>query len=228
MNDETRDPRSYSLSVKSPRLGPDGYILWSERLDTYLELINTRLAKKSISILEIGVLRASLTLTLFEKLSMKIERYVGVDPYIGDESDPYFAAYWKKDKKIAEKTFDDTAKIFKDRGAELVRATSLEYFDSTREQFDLVIIDGDHRAEPALKDLRAGWKLVKPNGLILLDDFGNPDHPGVTTAGLAFDKEVAADAAECGCAFTFFQKAGTRLFAFPLGIAWWRSNGRTS
>lgn len=227
MNDNTRDPRSYSLSVNSPKVGPDGYIPYTERNETYADLINALLPGESISILEIGVFRADLTQTLFERLSMRIERYVGVDPYIGDESDPYFVGYWKKDKSIAEQTFNSTAKIFQNRGAELVRATSADYFESSREQFDLVIIDGDHRAEPALKDLRAGWKLVKPNGLILLDDFGNPDHPGVTTAGLRFDNELGTDVAECGCAYTFFQKAGKRLFAFPLGIAWWRCSGYT-
>ncbi len=36
--------------------------------------------------------------------------------------------------------------------------------------FDVVYVDGDHRAAPALCDMILGWKLLRPGGLMLLDD----------------------------------------------------------
>ena len=36
--------------------------------------------------------------------------------------------------------------------------------------FSLVLIDGDHRAEPARKDVANAWPLVAPDGLMVIDD----------------------------------------------------------
>ncbi len=37
--------------------------------------------------------------------------------------------------------------------------------------FDAIYIDGDHRADAVWHDARESWRLVKPNGIIIFDDY---------------------------------------------------------
>ena len=41
--------------------------------------------------------------------------------------------------------------------------------------FDMIFVDGDHREEPALRDMENSWRLLQPNGWLLLHDFVQPD-----------------------------------------------------
>jgi predicted O-methyltransferase YrrM len=41
--------------------------------------------------------------------------------------------------------------------------------------FDMIFVDGDHREEPALRDMENCWNLLSPNGWLLLHDFVQPD-----------------------------------------------------
>ena len=142
-----------------------------------------------------------------------------MDPFIGDETDPYFIGYWQGEKSESEETHDKALVLLRRLGASLVRLRSDEYWRSANDQFDVVIIDGDHREESALADLRTGWTRVKPAVLLLCDDYANPDHPGVTRAVSRFDHEIRP--AERGCVFTFFHEPPRRNLPYPLGIAWW-------
>lgn len=45
--------------------------------------------------------------------------------------------------------------------------------DRTR-PFDLILIDGDHTAEGAARDLADTWPLLRPGGVLLFDDFERP------------------------------------------------------
>ncbi|MDQ0507491.1 class I SAM-dependent methyltransferase [Xanthobacter agilis] len=171
------------------------------------------------SILEIGVFTGILSEAIFDAFGSKLTRYVGVDPYIGDETDPYFKGYWGGKKSKAEEAYSNSKLIYEKHGATLLREMSKDYFSASSECFDVVIIDGDHRFEPALADLRAGWARVSPGGILICDDFGNPDHPGVTLAANQFNKECKP--VEYGVTYTFFQKPPGRLLPYPLGLCWW-------
>lgn len=54
--------------------------------------------------------------------------------------------------------------------------------------FDIVYIDGSHKASDVLEDAVISWRLVKPGGLIIFDDYNFvfEDHPEWNT-GLAID-----------------------------------------
>ena len=39
------------------------------------------------------------------------------------------------------------------------------------ESFDAIYVDGDHRAAPVLLDLACCWRLLKPSGVMILDDY---------------------------------------------------------
>lgn len=42
------------------------------------------------------------------------------------------------------------------------------------EQFDLILIDGNHTDTYAERDAREGWRLLKPSGVLIMDDIRNP------------------------------------------------------
>jgi predicted O-methyltransferase YrrM len=68
---------------------------------------------------------------------------------------------------------------------ELLKATSdagYATLKNQRQNFDMILIDGDHGYEQCLKDLRNAITLVRPNGLILLHDAFCPQWPGVALA----------------------------------------------
>lgn len=47
---------------------------------------------------------------------------------------------------------------------------------------DMVFIDGDHRYETVVKDIKKAYELLKPSGLICGHDYGHPQWPGVKQA----------------------------------------------
>ncbi len=73
---------------------------------------------------------------------------------------------------------------------ELWRMTSLEAAEQwkgeAREAPEWVYIDGSHEERDVAADLAAWWTLLAPGGIILGDDYGNPDWPGVTAVWNAF------------------------------------------
>jgi hypothetical protein len=49
-------------------------------------------------------------------------------------------------------------------------------------QFDLILIDGDHTAAGAAQDLEDCAGLLAPEGRLIFDDIGHPDHPYLADA----------------------------------------------
>jgi predicted O-methyltransferase YrrM len=49
-------------------------------------------------------------------------------------------------------------------------------------QVDMVFIDGDHRYETVVKDIKKAFELLKDGGLICGHDYGHPSWPGVKQA----------------------------------------------
>ncbi len=56
------------------------------------------------------------------------------------------------------------------------------------ESFDIIYIDGDHRAPAVLEDAVLSWRLLKPGGLIMFDDYAwQPDRPARSRPMMAID-----------------------------------------
>lgn len=58
---------------------------------------------------------------------------------------------------------------------------SKELVPTLREQFDLVLVDGDHSPAGALADLTNCWPAVEPGGQLVFHDVRHPAHPGLLT-----------------------------------------------
>ncbi len=136
---------------------------------------------KELSVLEIGVYKASQIRAAKSKCNIKT--YVGIDPYMGDNRDSYKGAYWKNEVE-AFKIYKQSKKIFEENGGELLKTTSEIYYRSIEEdvKFDVIYIDGDHRFDAALKDMIHWWLKLEKGGVMIIDDYANPDTPDVTRA----------------------------------------------
>ena len=67
------------------------------------------------------------------------------------------------------------------------------------ESFDTIYVDGDHRAAPVLLDVACCWRLLKPSGVMILDDYlWELDKPLLDRPQLAIDLflEMVADRVE--------------------------------
>lgn len=76
-------------------------------------------------------------------------------------------------------------KILKLRG----RSCEILHFLPT-ERFDLIYIDGSHAALDVIQDAAGAWKLVKPHGILVFDDYGNTTLP--VFSGLAVKPAIDA------------------------------------
>lgn len=82
----------------------------------------------------------------------------------------------------------------------ILRMTSIEAArEIPDETLDLAYIDGDHRYESCLTDLRIYWRKIKPGGLVVADDYGVDDcwwGDGVTRAVHEFSVEAGVSLIE--------------------------------
>lgn len=107
--------------------------------------------------------------------------YVGVDPYLSgyDEADAFAADVARLFDDEPQSSMDRLHAVVKHElssrygnRAQVLRSGSREasrlFADGT---FDAVFVDGDHRFEAVLDDLRVWWPKVRPGGSVLGDDY---------------------------------------------------------
>lgn len=137
---------------------------------------------RPVRILEIGVFRGGLT-KRFRESRLNIEGYMGVDPYLGTEDDPYLGSYWQG-VEDATKLYSSAQAMFDEFGWQLFRQRSTDFFYSLDPscRFDLIYVDGDHRYTYAFWDMCAFFGLLNDDGLLMVDDYANVDVPDVTRA----------------------------------------------
>ena len=192
-----------------------------DRGRVYSEILSGYAQNRKIDILEIGVFRAGLITGLHRYAPQIVNSYTGIDPYIGDETDPYFKSYWKGQKSEAETQYGKSLAIYNSLGGKLIRTTSDAFFSSAAETYDAIIVDGDHRVIPTIRDLRNSLDHLRPGGLLVCDDYGNPDTPEVTQGVIRF----------CEASGDFYDAAGFRPLWFQnarkpapiqLTVIYWR------
>jgi spermidine synthase len=136
-----------------------------------------------LDILEIGVYKGGLARVLDDRVN--VHSYTGVDPYVGSLADSYFHIYWKN-QNDADVIYRDTKTLFDSKGYTLVRDSSAAYWQKCAQTYDVIIVDGDHSLAIALWDMHHWFKRLNPNGLLMIDDYDNPQTPEVTKAATRF------------------------------------------
>lgn len=64
----------------------------------------------------------------------------------------------------------------------VIPVRNFSYNFSLGHHVDMVFIDGDHRYETVVRDIKKAYELLKPGGLISGHDYGHPLWPGVKQA----------------------------------------------
>lgn len=136
-----------------------------------------------LDILEVGVYKGGLARALDDRVN--VHSYTGVDPYIGSLADSYFHVYWNN-RGDADAIYRNTKALFDAKGFTLVRDTSAGFWQKSTQEFDVIIVDGDHSYDFALWDMHHWFKRLRPNGLLMIDDYDNPQTPDVTKATTRF------------------------------------------
>ena len=126
----------------------------------------------SLKILEIGTASGETTTQILEQLiKNEASTLYAFDPFVD---------YPDKDKRNHESVYDafmrknknaiqNNKLIFK-RDYSFNGLINL-YCDNHKNTFDLVMIDGDHRARYVLEDFLFSLKLIKKNGYLMFDDY---------------------------------------------------------
>ncbi len=55
---------------------------------------------------------------------------------------------------------------------EFISSYTNEYLNTTNLEFDFIYIDASHEPEDVLDDAIGSFKKLKPNGIIIFDDYG--------------------------------------------------------
>jgi len=76
-------------------------------------------------------------------------------------------------QKYYDNVYADVCKKFNRPNVTIHRKTSKEFFEQFDGKLDWIYIDGDHSYDGCLYDLRQSLNIVKKDGLIMADDYGN-------------------------------------------------------
>jgi predicted O-methyltransferase YrrM len=99
-----------------------------------------------------------------------------------------------------------------ERMTEFVTRPSLEFLGSCGEAFDLIFLDGDHRAATVYREIPAALRVLAPGGSVLLHDF----YPGLAPLYPGVDVQAGPF-----LAVRRLQREGAEIDVLPLGDLPW-------
>lgn len=176
------DEKRYPL-IKQPGLQFTRRWFQYRNCTTFSTFLYERFAGKPTNLIQIGVFEAMDLVWQFQHvLTHPKSRAVAIDPWLGTR---------KLDQDVMDGVYQravNNLSKWKDQ-VQIVRATSQEAlpkmlddypFGINPGEWDIVIIDGDHHAEPVYSDAVNSLPLVRKGGWLLFDDVRNriskPDH----------------------------------------------------
>jgi predicted O-methyltransferase YrrM len=117
------------------------------------------LCEQPLTYLEIGIFEGqSFTWMLDNILTNSDSRAIGVDPFVDD------ALYERFTHNLHLSPGRGKAKVLKGFSREILAALK-------NEMFDVIYIDGSHVAKDVMVDLIEGFRLLKTNGIMFVDDY---------------------------------------------------------
>lgn len=134
---------------------------------TWPEYIN-KFRGKPITVLEIGCFEGQATVWLLENiLNHPDSRIICVDTFEGSAEHKVLGIDWSK----IEGQFHENVKLWKDK-VSVHKGKSIDVLRQlSRSIFDIAYIDGSHAAPDVITDACLTWPLLRPNSVLIFDDF---------------------------------------------------------
>lgn len=95
-----------------------------------------------------------------------------------------------EDTENVYKRFMKNTEPYKDR-ITVIQSDSFSALKKLEDRYDYIFIDGSHEYNDVVYDALLAWKLVKPGGVFIFDDFGV--FPGVNKAITVFESLFASE-----------------------------------
>jgi predicted O-methyltransferase YrrM len=144
-------------------------LLWAEYLSEFTD-------KPNVNFLEIGSFEGLSTIWLLSNvLTHPTATITCVDSFVRAGAEPRF------DHNVQVSGLSSKVKKLKGKSEELLRAF-------TPETFDAIYVDGCHKALNVLMDAVTSWTLLKPQGILIFDDYEWAPHlPPLARPQMAID-----------------------------------------
>jgi predicted O-methyltransferase YrrM len=128
-------------------------------LKDFIDYIDKISPVKDLNLIEIGSYQGEST----AEFAKRFKTVIAVDPWVCGYDDSDRAS--KNNGDIVENAFDERMSEFTNVTKKKMK--SLEYVEGVEDSsIDVVYIDGDHRPEAVLKDIKAWMPKIKPNGFL--------------------------------------------------------------
>jgi predicted O-methyltransferase YrrM len=122
--------------------------------------------RKKLNILEIGSYEG--LSSIFFLKTLKKSKIICVDIWSANKNEKYYNKYNKF--KVIEKNFNFNVKFFKKR-LKKIKNYSQIFFTDNKDNYDIIYIDGGHKANVVYQDAINSLNFLKKNGIIIFDDF---------------------------------------------------------
>ncbi|MBI3796763.1 MAG: class I SAM-dependent methyltransferase [Deltaproteobacteria bacterium] len=129
---------------------------------------------------------------------------------IGDVNDPIAKPWLKYDSKYSP--LDMMKEMGFAAAVKFVTATSLDYFASCKQTYDIIFLDGSHAATAVYQEIPVALQLLNQDGLILLHDYFPNLKPLWSNGSLVPGPFLATER---------LKNEGSNLVVLPLGKLPW-------
>jgi SAM-dependent methyltransferase len=153
-------------AAEGPRLGREAYRgdydftsdWFTPNIPVWREVLAPYAGKPGVRYLEVGLFEGRSALWVLENvLTDPTSRLVGVDPFLGDYQGRYR-------RNVERSGAAGRVRTIKGYSQVVLRTVPLE-------SFDIVYIDGSHATADVLEDAVLSWRLLKPGGALIFDDY---------------------------------------------------------
>jgi predicted O-methyltransferase YrrM len=140
------------------------FVDWSKASTKNIKYIFDKYITHPKSTMEIGVFEGRTTFWMINSYP-SINRHVAIDPFRGN---------YEVDETILDivkdRFLDNLSQCPQNSKIEFHESKSVDVLNLLNERFDFIYIDGDHTASSVLEDIVRCFQLIRPGGVILLDD----------------------------------------------------------
>jgi predicted O-methyltransferase YrrM len=153
---------SRELAEKLPN-----WFLGNKTQEDFGKLLNEFKGKPNLKFLEIGSFCGnSAAWTIENILTDKSSTLTCVDPWNGNILHEEF------NFSDVEAAFDQQVEPFKDQLIKQKAYSDEWLMENRSKQYDFIYIDGDHMPQAFMMDALLSWELLKPGGIMAIDDYG--------------------------------------------------------